>query len=87
VQLSPAGILQRTFTTPAGGCGEGGCIAVNASRDLFFGGGMDYTWGTPVNPKAGPVGSWDGYVVKYGGPQLDYFIGKPELPTAPTLTP
>jgi hypothetical protein len=80
VQLSPGGILRRTFTTPAGAGGEGGCIAVNASRDLFFGGGMDDTWGTPVNPKAGPAGSWDGYVVKYGGPDLDFFIGEPELP-------
>ena len=65
VQLSPDGILQRNFTMPSGGSGAGGCIAVDPSRNVYFGGGIDYDWGTPVNPHAGVDGSWDAYVVKF----------------------
>ena len=81
VQLSPIGILQRKYTMPAGASGEGGCIAVGTSTNVYFVGGIDFDWGTPVDPHVGPTGSWDAYVVKFGGPWLDFFIGEPELPS------
>jgi hypothetical protein len=76
VELSPRGIFQRKFTMPAGGSGEGGCIAVGPKRNVYFGGGIDYDWGTPVSPFAGTTGTWNAYVVKFDGPWMDYFIGE-----------
>jgi hypothetical protein len=50
---------------PSGGSGEGGCIAVDTGGNVYFGGGIDFDWGTPVNPHSGVMGSWDAYVVKF----------------------
>ena len=39
-------------------------IALDGSRNVYVSGGIDLDWGTPVNPKAGPMGSWDAFVAK-----------------------
>ncbi len=39
-------------------------IALDGRRNVYVSGGGDVDWGTPVNPKAGPIGSWDAFVAK-----------------------